>query len=392
MIERRALSLRQPGQFITVQDGGRFGWKRYGVPRSGAMDLMSLAAANALVGNPRYTPALEFTFVGGTYEMQAEEGYVAVTGGSFPVFHNGERVSAYRSIRLVRGDVLRVGAALDGVWGYVAVAGGVVARLQLGSMSTHVASGIGGLSGRALETGDTVPFGTCQRESMMPGQESVLYAQQRPVERPIRVVLGPQEDYFERNSVDAFLAEDFIVTHQIDRMGYNLFGSTLHHRRGSNIISDGVVAGSIQVPGTGQLIVPMADCQTTGGYPKLATVISADLGRLAQTRPGRKLQFQAVTVGEAHRARLDLLQRFDRLPERVMSRKHEPIQQSLRSLGLEHHSTERDHPSDKDARQNKGLVHGPCAYQHGSCSRSDDADRWREPINDLGLSQKEIQI
>jgi len=282
------------------------------------MDLLSLAAANALVGNPLWVPALEFMFVGGEYELRAEAGHVAVTGGSFPVFRNGERLSAFRSIRLVRGDALRVGAAQDAVWGYLAVAGGFVVPPQLGSASTHVRSGIGGLMGRALEVGDAVPLGRDWLDRVDHGRERALYVRRRPPMDPaIQVVLGPQDDYFEPASIEAFLSHEFSVTHRMDRMGYNLAGPRLSHAWGADVVSDGVVAGSIQVPGSGQPVALLADCQPTGGYPKIATVVSADLGRLAQTRPGSAVRFRAVTVEEAHRARLDFLERIEGLPRQV---------------------------------------------------------------------------
>lgn len=322
--DRLCLRVRQPGQFVTVQDGGRVAWRRYGVPRGGAMDVLSLAAANALVGNPPWTPALEFMFVGGEYELEATAWHVAVTGGSFPVFRNGERVSAYRSVRLARGDVLRVGAAPDAVWGYVAAAGGFAVPRELGSASTHVRSGIGGLAGRALEAGDAVPLGRGLSGCAQDGRESALYARRRPPTDPaIRVVLGPQDDHFEPASLEAFLSEGFTVTHRMDRMGYHLLGPGLSHARGADVVSDGVLAGSIQVPGSGQPIALLADCQPTGGYPKIATVLSADLGRLAQSRPGSTIRFRTVTVDEAHHARLGFLERIERLPRQVVSVPHD---------------------------------------------------------------------
>ena len=312
-LQQPRLVLRQYAQFVTVQDGGRVGWKRYGVPRGGAMDLFSLAAANALVGNPLQAAALEFMFVGGEYELAGEAASVAVTGGNFPVFRNGERMSTYRSIRLERGDLLRIGADSDAVWGYLAAAGGVAAPLELGSASTHVQSGIGGLAGRALEVGDAVPLGFCARQA----EDRALYALRRPADACVRVVLGPQDDYFGEASIAAFLSAEFTVTNGMDRMGYNLSGPRLSHSHGADMISDGVMPGCIQVPGSGQAIVLFADCQSTGGYPKIATVLSADLGRLAQSRPGRAVRFRAVTAQEAARTRNDHLQRLGLLPRQA---------------------------------------------------------------------------
>ena len=312
-----SLIVRQPGQFVTVQDCGRVGWKRFGIPRGGAMDVFSLAVANALVGNAGDAPALEFMFVGGEYELSGEACHVAIAGGSFTVFHNGERVSAYRSIRLARGDVLRIGAALDAVWGYLAVAGGVGTPLELGSASTHVPSGIGGLAGQALKAGDAVPLRGEAGDAADGDRPRVLHTAMRAKDTGIRVVLGPQDDHFEPAAIRTFLTEPFTVTHQIDRMGYNFLGQDLPYSRAHNFISDGVVPGSIQVPASGQLIALFADCQPTGGYPKIATVISADRGRLAQTRPGAAVQFSAVTPDEAVALRAAFARRLEQMPRQI---------------------------------------------------------------------------
>ena len=322
------LLVRQQGQFVTIQDYGRSGWKRFGVPRGGAMDLLSLAIANVLVGNRVDAPALEFMFVGGEYEFLAEGGRVAVTGGNFPVFRNGERVSTYRSIQLLRGDVLRIGAALDAVWGYLAIAGSFDMVCELGSASTNVASGIGGLYGRALRSGDALPLGTSRRNLGQSHLEQTFYAPQRPKSLLVRVVLGPQENYFDPGSVKVFLSEPFTITHHIDRMGYNLLGPKLIHTCGPDLISDGVLPGSIQVPGSGQVIVLFADCQPTGGYSKIATVLSADIGRLAQSRPGSIVRFKSVMDNEAHEARLSFLKRFETLHDHIKTVSQGYVQQS----------------------------------------------------------------
>ena len=321
-----ALLMRQAGQFVTVQDGGRTGWKRFGVPRGGPMDPFSLAVANALVSNPPGTQALEFMFVGGEYALAAEAADLAVTGGNFTLLHNGVRVSSHRSVRLVRGDTLRVGGAPDAVWGYLAVGGGFAAPIELGSASTNIAAQIGGLGGRALREGDAVKLNLDQPTA---GQDTdrVFHGAGRPKTTPVRVILGPQDDHFAPDTIDAFLTEEFSLTHHIDRMGYNLAGPPLAHARGAKFISDGVVPGSIQVSGAGQLIALFADCQPTGGYPKIATVISADRGRLAQTRPGRSVRFEAVCLHTAHLARQEYLIKLNALERVVMPNKRLALEQ-----------------------------------------------------------------
>ena len=284
-----------PTPFTTVQDAGRLGWKRFGVSGSGAMDIESLAAANVLVGNAPDAPALEFAYGAGEWLVNASNCRVAVTGGSFQMRIGDRVLPAWHSATALRGEVLRVGGSTDAVWGYLAIAGGIALPRQLGSLSTHVRSGVGGLSGRTIRPGDAVPLAAEQAPA---GNEHVL----APAERcsgPLRVVLGPQDDFFTAEAIEAFLGCEFKVSHQFDRLGYRLTGPVLEHAKGFNIISDGVVPGCVQVPGDGQPIVLMRDCQPPGGYPKIATIITADLGRLAQSRPGTSVRFRQVGIAEA---------------------------------------------------------------------------------------------
>jgi len=310
-----------PGPFVTLQDSGRRGWMRYGVPGSGAMDNESLAVANALVGNTAGHAALEFAHVGGEWEVTAWSCRIAVTGGSFSVTVDGERLAANASHTLTRGQRLKLMGAPDAVWGYLAVAGGFDVRQQLGSLSTHLRSGIGGLHGSVLAAGDELPL--CLEEAP-DGPEHRFHASPRP-SGPLRVVLGPQDDYFTPAAIETFLGSSYQVTHQGDRQGYRLAGPPLEHAKGYNIISDAPVPGCIQVPGAGQPIVLLADCQTIGGYPKIATVITADLGRFAQCRPGRTITFDAVDVREAQR-----LYRADRDSLETIGHQVEPIAARVR--------------------------------------------------------------
>jgi biotin-dependent carboxylase-like uncharacterized protein len=261
------------------------------------MDIEALAIANSLVGNAWNVAALEFAYAGGEWEAADGDCRVAIAGGRFDAWLDGRRIASHASHTLRRGQRLRLGGAADAVWGYLAVAGGFAITPQLGSRSTHARSGIGGLHGKRLENGDTLKLAADPPpdgpQCRMPGVDRET--------GPLRVVLGPQDDYFEPASIETFLHEAYRVTHQVDRMGYCLAGTALAHAKGHDIISDGLVPGSIQVPGTGQPIVLLRDCQTIGGYPKLATVISTDLGRLAQLPPGRTVTFRAVDVAEAQR-------------------------------------------------------------------------------------------
>lgn len=298
-----------PTPFVSVQDGGRVGWRRFGVSGAGAMDPAQLAIANALVGNPPEVGALEFAYAGGTWEVCATRCRLAVTGGGFAVTVDDAPVPVFAAITLRRGQMLRVGAAPDAVWGYLAVAGGFALPRALGSVATHARSGIGGLAGRCLATGDAVPL--CLERAPL-GRERRLKPPRR-TEAPIAVVLGPQTERFTDAALDVLLGQPFRVSWRSDRMAYRLEGPPLAHRDGHDIVSDGTVPGNIQVPGNGAPLVLMRDCQTTGGYPKIGTVIASDLARLAQLRPGQELRFRALAVEEAQALHLRRAARLRRL-------------------------------------------------------------------------------
>jgi biotin-dependent carboxylase-like uncharacterized protein len=294
----RALVALDPGPLTTLQDRGRRGWQRYGVSPAGALDPVSLALANALVGNPPGEAALEFTLVGGTWRCEAESARVAVAGGAFVLRHDGAPVPPWRSLTLRRGSVLTIGAAADAARGYLAVAGGFAVEPELGSASVHLRSGLGGA---AVARGQSLAL---RGEIATAGTELALDPALVPPRRTqIRVVLGPQDDYFAAAIIALFQSAEWRVTAEADRMGMKLSGPVLAHARGFDVLSDGIATGSIQVPGNGQPIVLLNDRQTTGGYPKIATAITADLPSLGQARPGDRLRFTAVDLAAASAAR-----------------------------------------------------------------------------------------
>jgi allophanate hydrolase len=289
-----------PGLHTTVQDRGRVGFQDVGVPASGPLDRVSLRLANALVGNPEDTPAFEMLLQGPTLKVHADSVRVALVGCSASIevrSDNPRRIPAGESATLIRGDVLRIGALGDSVCAYLAVEGGPDVPQVLGSASTYVRGGIGGFRGRRLQQHDTVPLKRgrvdARPERALPGPLDLA------LDQPIRVVLGPQAEYFTDAAVEMFLSAEFKVSPRADRMGYRLEGPALAHAKGYNIVSDGIVTGSIQVPGSGQPIVLMVDNQTTGGYPKIATVISADIPVIGRRKPGRKVRFVSIDVHEA---------------------------------------------------------------------------------------------
>jgi allophanate hydrolase len=295
------LKVIAPGIATTIQDLGRHGYRNVGVPLSGPLDRVGLVLANALVGNAANAPALEMRMQGPVLEVLAASVRVASVGGAGFVIDNEGMVAPGRSVRLRRGHQLRCGALGSLGCGYLAVEGGLAVPLVLGSASTCVRARIGGLHGDLLQPGDILRM---TRGEVAQRPERTLAAPWPPMlDAPIRVVLGPQDDYFTADAIATLLSADYTISPQSDRMGFRLQGPKLAHAKGFNIVSDGVVTGSIQVPGTGEPIVLLADAQTTGGYPKIATVISADVPLLGRRRPGAHVRFSAVTPEEGEAAR-----------------------------------------------------------------------------------------
>ena len=294
----------------SIQDAGRFGWQRYGVSSSGAMDRLALAFANALVRNAPGAGALEFMLMGGSFAIEGGTARLAVAGAPCAVAVDGQPARAVTSLTLRPGQTLSVGPAQAGVYAYLAVAGGFALPLKLGSLSLQPRAGIGGIEGRALRAGDQLPLALADAPK---GPELALDVVPIDADAPIRVVLGPQDDYFSKEGIETFLSSAYTVSQEADRMGYRLAGPRIAHARGFNIVSDGIVTGSVQVPGAGEPIVMMADRQTTGGYPKLATVISPDLRLVSQRRSGEAIRFAAVGIEEAQavaRERAELVRRL----------------------------------------------------------------------------------
>ncbi len=282
----------------TIQDRGRFGVQRFGLPPSGAMDRAGLAAANVLVGNEVDGAAIEIGPFGA--EFAARDGAVrlAVAGAGRAMARNGEAVPLNQSLLLADGERLRIGPARDGVFSYLAIEGGIAGEPVFGSLAVNARAGLGSPYPRPLKAGDGIAVQNARQLA------SEVRLDIGDVERnvAIRVVFGPQDDEFSAEVKAQLTESDWTISAASDRMGYRLEGPCLVHSNGHNIVSDGTVTGSIQVPGSGHPIVLMPDRGTTGGYPKIATVISADLGRLAQIRVGGTLRFRAVGIDEAQAA------------------------------------------------------------------------------------------
>jgi allophanate hydrolase len=294
------LKILSPGLHTTVQDLGRIGFQDIGVPVSGALDGLGLRLANALVGNPHGTAALEILVSGPVLEIAADSARLALvgTGASLGVRGETPRVAvAGQSLTVQRGDIVQIALGRHSACCYLAVEGGIAVPKVLGSASTYVRAALGGLNGRALQRDDVVPLALAcasrRTELRAPAPPPA------PANQPVRVVLGPQQKYFGKEALATLLGAEFRVSKDADRMGMRLDGAVLRHRRGWDIVSDAIATGSIQVPGSGQPIVLLADHQTTGGYPKIATVISADLPAVGRRRPGDPLRFVSVELETA---------------------------------------------------------------------------------------------
>jgi antagonist of KipI len=288
----------EPGALSTVQDLGRPGQLRYGIPPSGPIDHFAFVVANRLAGNPDGAAGLECTVLGPRFEAEAPCA-IAATGAAMPLTINGAEAPGWTTLILRAGDVVKLGPARAGLRGYVAFSGGIDVPSVLGSRSTYVRGRLGGLDGRALRKDD--------RLALFPAPVPPLRrarARAIPIlddEPEIRVVLGPQADRFTDEGLRTFLGSAYEVLPQSDRMGARLRGERIAHVKGHDILSDGIALGSIQVPGDGQPIALLVDRQSTGGYTKVATVCSFDIGRLGQVKPGHRLRFRAVDLAEAQR-------------------------------------------------------------------------------------------
>ena len=309
-----ALKVVAPGLHTTVQDLGRYGYQAFGVPVSGALDAVSHRLANRMVGNTDNAPTLEILFHGPTLEVQANSVRIGIVGGDAEIELMGERprsLGGWRSVVLHRDQVFRVSRLGDVACCYLSVESGFVVELCLGSASTYARGGFGGLDGRVLQTGDLLPL--AHEVATDRAEIGLAEPSSSGREQPIRIVLGPQQDYFTKAALKSLITDEFVISKQSDRMGMRLDGPTLAHRDGYNIVSDGIATGAIQVPGSGQPILLLADHQTTGGYPKIATVISADIPIVGRRKPGDVIRFAAVDVVEAERLRREAEAAFEAL-------------------------------------------------------------------------------
>jgi len=285
----------------TVQDTGRWGLQSRGVPVAGPMDPRSHRLANAMVGNAAGAATLEVTLVGPELEFE-DERVVAVAGAEFNLMLDGRPVPASTPLVVPAHGRLRFERRVRGTRAYVAVSGGIATRPIFGSRATHLISAMGGVDGRALRSGDRLPLGDVAR-TPSPRRPPWIH-RDAPISLPtghatVRVLAGPQQQYFAADALDQLQSAPYQIANDSDRMGFRLLGPRLVHARGADIISDATPLGVLQVPASGQPILLMADRQTTGGYPKIATVITADIGLAGQLGPGHSISFSVRTARDA---------------------------------------------------------------------------------------------
>lgn len=287
----------KPGIFTTVQDLGRHGYLKYGVPISGAMDAFSLVAANRLVGNNAEDACLEATLIGP--ELQAlSRTQIAITGGEASTKINDNIVPTWQTQEIREGDVISFGKMESGCRSYFSVRGGINLPTVLGSRSTFVRGGFGGMDGRQLKTSDVVngfAVPPLEAEWSTPKELRPQYTGRYRV----NVVLGPQADMFTEKGITTFLSNPYKVTSESDRMGYRLEGPAIEHKGKADIVSDALLPGSVQVPKNGKPIVIMRDAQTTGGYPKIAVATTSDISLLGQAKPNDTIEFSKITLQQA---------------------------------------------------------------------------------------------
>jgi biotin-dependent carboxylase-like uncharacterized protein len=312
------------GMLTTVQDLGRTGYQSQGFSVAGVMDIRSFVIANLLLDNPENEAVLEFTHIGPVLEFTSAT-IIAITGGDFQPTVNDEPVPMYTALYINKGDILKFGSARTGCRGYIAFSSYLDIPVIMGSRCTNLKSAIGGFKGRKLRAGDYIGFRIKRRYLPYFLSRKLDIHEFGQVEKELRVVMGPQDNRFTKQGVETFLSSEYSVTSDFDRMGCRLEGPFIASEQGSDIISDGIAFGSIQVPSHGKPIILLSDRQTTGGYAKIATVISVDIPKLVQSRTDDKIRFRAISVQEAQKLYLEKIQNLDELRAII----HQPCKEVL---------------------------------------------------------------
>ncbi|WP_339234136.1 biotin-dependent carboxyltransferase family protein [Oceanobacillus sp. FSL W7-1281] len=316
---KEILEVMKPGLSTSIQDTGRVGYQKYGIPTAGAMDTFAHRIANLLVGNPEEAATLEIMLMGPRLKF-LQDAVIAVGGADLSAAVDGEPVCPWKSFRVYAGQMLSFGKPIHGTYAYLAVSGGFYAETVMGSKSTYAQANLGGVEGRILQKGDRLSAEDRKLKSVRAGRylkkiDIPNYEQHRP----IRVIAGPDITAFSDATYQQFFQESYRITEQSNRMGYRLEGKALSHVDKADILSDAVLPGTIQVPANGQPIVLLADRQTTGGYARIATVITADIPQLVQKKIGTEVRFLSVPLERAQADYLAQQRYFKILREAVRS-------------------------------------------------------------------------
>jgi len=287
------IKIIKAGLQTTIQDNGRWGFQQYGMPVSGAMDIYSLHLANKLLGNDFNEACLEATINGPRIEFESDT-YISICGANMHAQINKISVEMYKALPVKSGDILSFKGLIDGCRTYISFAGGIHVPEVMGSKSTYLRGELGGFKGRELKSGDELEIG---------GDRKFKMSEVGNIEMPefkeyftARIIAGPEAGYFTLKGLETFLYTEYTLSEQCDRMGYRLTGAKIDHKSKAEIISSGIAFGTIQVPAHGEPIIMMADRQTTGGYPRIACILSEDLPYIAQLKPGDKLRFKEVKL------------------------------------------------------------------------------------------------
>ena len=309
-----AIEVLDPGLLTTIQDLGRYGFQRYGIPPAGAVDSYALRIGNLLLGNEEGEAGLEVTLLGPTLRFE-EDCWIAITGADLGARINDMDAPLWETIPVTQGDILSFAAERPkkGMRAYITVAGGIDIPPILGSKSTYLRANLGGVEGRALRQGDRLNIKPVQSQHRRLPPEYIP----RYELKSIRVILGPNEDHFTPEGIKTFFSSEYQVLPESDRMALRLKGPKIEHKKGADIISEPVCTGAVQVPGNGQPIVLLADRQTTGGYAKIGVVISADLPRLAQLQPGDMISFEDCSLELAYQLLRDVEKRISEIKEQI---------------------------------------------------------------------------
>jgi len=314
------------GIFDIIQDLGRYGYQQFGMPVSGAMDSYALRIGNRILGNKENEAGIEISSPGLILKVLCRT-VIAIAGADFDPAINNLPAPMWEALEVKKGDNISFNQIKNGSRSYLLVMGGINVPCLLGSKSTYVRAKIGGLKGRSLKKSDIIHIGNPEQklQDIIGRKVESIDIPDYPEEIEIRVIPGPQDDYFTKAGLSTFFNSFYEITVHSDRMGYRLKGPKIENKNGSDIITDGIPPGSIQVPRNGMPIVMLADRQTTGGYAKIATVISADIDKFAQMKPGNKIKFREVDLEEAHR----LLQEREEKIANLHFRKKEFVESKL---------------------------------------------------------------